>query len=125
MNYQDYYNKQVTTGLPGFQGAVFQKGYRVGSIFKRFFMWVIPIKKDNALPLLNKTIDNVKEEAISGLSKFADDVVNKEMSIKESGKLRLNESLSNLKRKIQEGSGKNPKKIRKTKCIRKSKCIFD
>ena len=127
MNYQEYYKNQVNTGLPGFEGVAFQKGYGVGSIFRKFFKWVIPIIKDNALPYLNKTLANVTNEAVTGLNNFTKDVIDDQKGIKESAKLRFNESISNLKRKIQEGSGLkkiNNKKKRKIS-YKKQKCIFD
>lgn len=125
MNYQDYYLSQVSGGLPGFEGVAFQKGYGVGSIFKKFFKWVIPIIRENALPVLNKTIENVKNEALNGFNNFTNDIINEEKSIKESAKNRFNESITNLKRKIQSGSGKKLRKKLKKSKNNHSTCIFD
>ena len=109
--------------MPGFNGQIFQRGYGLGSMFKKFFRWVIPIIKDNAIPIINyNKINSIQSDVSDGISKFHNDLYDENKTIKESANQRFNETLNNIKKKLQLG-GKRKSKINKRS--KKFKNIFD
>ena len=103
MEFQDYYAKQAKENTPVFRGASFQKGYGFGSVFKRFFKWVLPIIKQNALPIMK----TVGKEALKGAVNIANDALDGQ-DLETSAKSQLKNSLNNLS--DQYGNGKKKKK---------------
>lgn len=102
MDFKDYYLKQAGSGLPYFQGSLYQKGYGLGGIFRRIFKYIMPIVRENALPAV-KTVGRE-------LLKSAANVVNDSLSgenLKTSAKKRLSESIKNISDKFNphEGEG--------------------
>ena len=67
---------------------------------------IAPHIKNTIIPSLNNGINYVKDEAINGLTNLTNDIIENK-NIKESAKNRFDESVSNIARKIQTGSGKN------------------
>ena len=51
MDYKNYYLIQAGGGPPYFQGKQNQKGYGLGGIFRNIFRWIMPIIKENAIPV--------------------------------------------------------------------------
>ena len=47
----DYYREQAGHGLPGFQGARFQRGHGLGSMFKGLLHLATPLLKKGAVAL--------------------------------------------------------------------------
>ena len=41
MDFNKYYEDQSKGILPGFSGQYFQRGYGLGSMFRKFVRWVI------------------------------------------------------------------------------------
>ena len=119
MDFNSYYKNQ-SQGLPGYTSPNFQRGFGVGSFFKKFFRWVIPIIKENATPLLGKTLKTVKNEISTGIENFQKDLDDENKSIKGSVKERIDETFQNLKNKLQSGKGKKKRLIKKN-----IKTIFD
>ena len=117
MDHHKYYEEQAN-GLNGFKGIAYQRGSGLGSILRKFFNYIAPHIKNTIIPSLNNGINYVKDEAINGLTNLTNDIIENK-NIKESAKNRFDESVSNIARKIQTGSGKNKiKRLQKT-------CIFD
>jgi hypothetical protein len=129
MDYKSYYENQVGSGTPVFQGSRFQKGYGLGSMFKSFFKWVLPVFKTHAVPLLKSSAKALGTEAIRTAANVANDTLSG-ISIEKSAKNRAKEAIDNISNKaqnaiqeqqqIQEGSGKRkPKKRKKSFIIKK------
>ena len=117
MDFENYYLSQAFNkrGIPGFEGPRFQRGSGLGSVFRRFFKWIIPIIKTHAQPIIKSGLDTLQTEATEGLSKFTEDISEKNLPIKESAKSRFDESMSNIKKKYQAGG----KTVRKGKIFKK------
>ena len=49
--YMNYYKEQAGHGLPGFQGTRFQRGYRLGGMFKGLFRLATRLLKKRAVEL--------------------------------------------------------------------------
>ena len=112
MDYNKYYLDQIN-GLSGFNGSKIQRGYGVGSVFKRLFKWAIPIIKNYAEPVLQNAIKAGVSEISNGIQKFNDDINSDQKSIKESASERFQETVENMKKIIQKGSGKRKKPVKK------------
>ncbi|CAF0995969.1 unnamed protein product [Brachionus calyciflorus] len=102
INTPHFVKVQIGSGLPYFQGSLYQKGYGLGGIFRRIFKYIMPIVRENAIPAV-KTVG--KE-----LLKSAANVVNDSLSghdLKSSAKRRLSESIKNISDRINphEGEG--------------------
>ena len=99
--YIQYYSDQVGTGLPGFQGVRYQRGH---GFFGRLFSGIGSFVKGIAPSLFKK--------ALPSAVGFAQDVISGEnvgqsakKRLKEAGKEVANETLDQIKTKIQKGSG--------------------
>ena len=127
MDFNKYYLDQINNPINGFHGQQYQRGYGLGSMFKRLFRWVVPIIKDNAMPILNSTFNKISANINDGISNFSDDLKNPDTCIKESAKHRLNETLNNLKNNFQSGKGIKRKKKKNLKYLKykREKNIFD
>lgn len=99
MNYRDYYVQQGKSESPVFSGATFQRGYGFGDVFKRFFKWIVPVIKQNAVPALK----NVGKKALKTAVKVASDTVLDGKNLKTSAKERIKESLRDLTNQTGDG----------------------
>lgn len=115
MDFTQYYTDQAN-GLQGYSGSRFQKGHGIGSMFKSIARWIIPIIKNYAEPMIQNAIKGGVQEISTGVSKFNEDIQS-EKDIKESASKRFKETVDNIKKKIQKGSGKRIKS-RKGNCKR-------
>jgi hypothetical protein len=122
MDFNKYYRDQID-GHHRYYSPSFQKGYGIGSMFKKFFKWVLPVIKEHAFPILKGAYNTVKTDVTKGFNNFESDLQNGDKSIKDSFKQRLDETVDSIKRKFQSGQGRRPKKVRiiKPKLIRKRK----
>lgn len=102
MDFDKYYALQARNNIPVYSGNRSMKGYGFGSVFRRFFKWIIPIVKENALPV----VKNIGKEAIKSAVNIANDTIDGK-TFSESAKSNLKRSLSNLS--DQYGSGKKRK----------------
>jgi len=103
MDFNKYYMDQaVGNSFPVFQGPLFQRGYGLGNVFKRFISWAIPLLKDYALPIAK----NVGKEVINTAASVAQEAIEGK-DIKESAKEKIKNTLQNLK---QTGKGLKRKK---------------
>ena len=128
MDFNKYYLDQLNNPMNGFNGYQFQRGYGLGSMFKKLFRWVIPIIKDNAMPILNNTLNKMSSNINEGINNFTEDLKNPNFSIKASANKRFNETVNNLKNNFQTGKGikrktKSFKKIKTKRAYNKN--IFD
>lgn len=108
--FEDHYTTQSGNGLPYYQGVSFQKGYGLGSWFRRIFR--------TALPFLVKGTKTIGKEALRAGSRVASDVLSGE-NLKEAVKTRTKESGRNLTQKavdrIQSMVGKGQYKRKRKK----------
>jgi hypothetical protein len=106
MNYHSYYENQAKNEIPVFKGAIFQKGYGFGDIFKKFFSWIVPIVKKNAVPVLK----DVGKQIVKTTSNIAYDTIDGQ-NFKKSSKNRIGETMNYIEN--QYGKGKIKYKKRK------------
>lgn len=113
------------SGIQGYSGMKFQRGSGVGAMFKSLAKWIIPLIKNYANPVINNAIKAGVSEIATGISRFNDDINDKQKDIKESASQRLQETVENIKNRIQKGSGK--KRIKNCKRIncKQIKTIFE
>lgn len=102
MDFNQYYSDQ-TEGLNGFKGSRYQRGSGLGSMFKRFAKWAIPIIKQYATPVIKNVIKHGVSDVSQGLSNFSNDINQENKGIKESAKHRFEETANNIKNRIQRG----------------------
>jgi hypothetical protein len=104
MDFSKYYHSQAQEeGLPAFKARPYMRGYGFGNVFKRFFRWISPIVKENALPILK----NIGKEGLRTAANIANETLDgKDFS--ESAKANLKESIKKLSN--QYGNGKKRRK---------------
>lgn len=116
--FEDHYATQTGNGLPYYQGVSFQKGYGLGSWFRRIFR--------TALPFLVKGGQSVGKEVLRTGTRVMSDVLAGE-NVKESTKKRTKEAGKNIARKAVDklqsmvGNGKYKRKRKTQKRIISSK----
>ena len=109
MHYQSYYESQAKNEIPIFKGSIYQRGYGFGDIFKKFFSWIVPIVKKNAIPVLK----DVGRQIVKNTSNIAYDTIDGQ-NFKKSTQDRVGESMNYIE--TQYGKGKKKyKKRRKRK----------
>ena len=120
MNWNNYYMEQAGNGSDYnyYRGSVYQQGYGMGSTFRKFFKWIVPIFKQHALPTIESGLKHVSKEAISSAANIAKDyVAGKDLSM--ATKEHVSTSINNLKEKAEKslvGQGiKRKRKAIKTK----------
>ena len=117
MDYEKYFSNIQPSTFPTYKGIRYQRGYGLGNAFKRFFKWIIPIVKENALPLLKNVGKKVGESVLTGTTNFAKDALDGK-NIKESAQTRFDETTKDLETKFSmNGKGINKRK-RKRKLIK-------
>ena len=95
------------TGFDLYKGTYWQKGAGLGSTFKKFWSWIVPIFKKHALPKLQSGLEALGNEGVSTVKNIYKDVVDGK-NLKESAKDNLNTAADNLKNKVEttiEGAG--------------------
>ena len=102
MDFEKYYNLQAKSKIPTFNGTVYQRGHGFGDVFRKFFKWVVPIIKKNALPLMKKTGKKAFKSAAKTALKIASDTLEGQ-DLKTSAKNRIKESIDNFG--VQAGLG--------------------
>lgn len=116
--FEDHYSAQSGNGMSHYQGVSFQKGYGLGSWFRRIFR--------TALPFLVKGTKTISKEALRTGSRVASDVLSGQ-NLKEAVKTRTKESGRNLAQKAVDriqsmvGKGKYKRKRKKQNGIISSK----
>lgn len=99
MDFSNYYASQAKQNLPVFRGASYQRGFGFGNVFRRFFRWVVPILKENALPV----IKNLGKETLKSAINVANDTLEGQ-DFKTSAKSHLKNSLNNISKKYGAGT---------------------
>jgi hypothetical protein len=105
--YNNYYLNQVGSGLPGFQGVRYQRG---GGFFGRLFSGTI-------FPFLKQLLPELGKRALPSVAGLGQDILSGE-NVKESALKRLktmghdiaDETIDQVKTRLQRGSGKRRKK---------------
>ena len=101
MDFKEYYLNQAGSGLPYFQGTLYQKGYGLGGVFRRIFKYIMPIVREHALP----AVKSVGKEFLKSAANVVNDSLGGEQ--KSSAKKRLSESMKNISERynLHEGEG--------------------
>lgn len=105
--YNNYYLNQVGSGLPGFQGVRYQRG---AGFFGRLFSGTI-------FPFLKQLLPELGKRAIPSVAGLGQDILAGE-NVKQSALKRLktlghdiaDETLDQVKSRLQRGSGKRRRK---------------
>jgi len=72
MNWNDYYIEQAGgADYNTFKGSLYQRGYGMGSLFTRFFKWIVPLLKKSAGLILKGVASTLGSEAVSTFSNIA------------------------------------------------------
>ena len=137
MDFKKYYEDQIGSGLPVFQGAKYQRGHGLGSIFKSFYRWISPIFKQHALPVLKQGATTLGEEAVRTAANIANDALSGK-KLERAAVDRAKEAVESISNKAnnfikqsQVGSGykrkgkKVSKSVSQKKNKRKRRDIFD
>lgn len=124
MDFSKYYSDQAN-GLQGYSGSRIQRGHGIGSMFKSLAKWIIPIIKNYAEPVVQNAVKAGVSEIANGLSKFNNDINVEKKDIKESASNRFNETVQNIKSKLQKGGSDKRKHNKKPKPCKKVKTIFE
>ena len=106
MDFEQYYRQNPDYHV--FSGPRYQRGYGLGSIFKKFFRWIvplakqhiIPLAKEHALPVLKEGLKTVGNQALQTTTDIATDLLsgkNIKESVRENGEI----AIENLKRKAE------------------------
>ena len=115
MNWNNYYMEQAGNGSDYnyYRGSVYQQGYGMGSSFRKFFKWIVPIFKQHALPKIESGLKHVSREALSSAANIAKDyVAGKDLSL--SAKEHVSTSIDKLKDKAERSLiGQGVKRKRK------------
>jgi hypothetical protein len=126
IDYQDYYEKQIGSGLPVFSGAKHQKGYGLGNVFRSFYRWIAPVFKVHAMPLLKEGAQALETEAVRTIANIANDTLEGN-KFSESVRKRSQEAINTLADKVQyklqkgEGYKRKTKKSKKAHLIKRKK----
>lgn len=118
MNWNDYYLEQAGYGFSPnnvFRGSLFQKGFGIGGMFRRFFRWIVPVLKEHALPAVASGAKEIGRTALDSAANIAKDVVaGKDLT--EAAKEHATTAIDNLKTKAEKAlSGKGIKRSKKNK----------
>lgn len=99
-DYLQHYQNQRGSGLPTYQGSRYQTGYGLGSMFKSFYRWILPMMKTHAVPLLKSASQTLGEEAVRTAANIATDTINGK-DFKTVAKKRAGEAVDSLTRKAR------------------------
>lgn len=123
MDFNKYYQEQAYGRLESYPvykaGSVYQKGFGIGSSFRRFVSWIIPLLRQHALPIAKE----VGKEVIKNVAEIASDAI-EGRNITDSTKEKIRgslEKLSNNNNNNQRGSGNHKYKYKRAKQISKNK----
>jgi hypothetical protein len=114
LDFNKYYLDQANGDtFPIYHGNPYMRGYGFGSVFRRLFRWIVPIIKENALPV----VKNIGKEAVKSAFNIANDTIEGK-SFVESAKTNLKQSLNDLSKQFGgsltvEGKKKQGDKIAK------------
>jgi hypothetical protein len=119
MDYNKYYFEQAGNGanVNVYKGQMYQKGYGLGGMFKRFFSWIIPIVKKHAMPAVETGLKTVASQVVNSTADLAKDAISGK-NIRESATTHFNTGVDNLKNKVEkalDGKGIKRKKKKKNK----------
>jgi hypothetical protein len=94
------YDQNGAGGMPVYYGARYQRGMRIGSMFKSFARWILSVAKTHVVPALKDAAKFVGSEDIKTAANIATDAIDgKELN--ESVKERAKESIGSLSEKTQ------------------------
>ena len=128
MNWNNYYMIQAGGGGSDdyalYRGSIIQKGYGLGSTFKKFFRWIVPIFQKHALPTIESGVKAIGKQTLSSVSDIAKDIV-AGRNIRESAQERVSTAIDYLKQSAEqtlEGKGiKRKKKFKNYPIYKKQK----
>jgi hypothetical protein len=113
IDYKTYYlNQQIGSGLPVFSGYSNQRGYGKygqGGIFRALYIWILPSLRSNAVPLLKESKVAGAEVLKSGTNIANDAILGN--NVKDSVKKNLSGSLNRLSEKANQSLFQNENEI--------------
>ena len=115
MNWNQYYMEQAGYGAPDnlFRGTLYQRGYGLGGLFRKFFNWIVPIMNTHALPKVKEGAKEIGRVALQSVSDIAKDALAGK-NIKESVQSNATKAVDTLKTKAEQAlEGKGIKRHRK------------
>ena len=128
MNWNNYYMEQAGGGLNSnsyniYQGKMYQKGYGLGGVFRKFFKWIKPIFKKHALPLLKESGRTLGKEALSSITDISQGLIRGE-NVDDIITSTTSKAIDNIKGKVEkklDGNGiKGSAKPKKNTIFKKS-----
>jgi hypothetical protein len=94
------YDQKGAGGMPVYYWARYQRGMGIGSMFKSFARWILPVAKTHVVPVLKDAAKFVGSEAIKTAGNIATDAIDGK-DLNESVKERSKESIGSISEKTQ------------------------
>jgi hypothetical protein len=107
-DYDEYYQRQ-SSGIPTYQGVKYQTGYGLGSMFKSFYRWILPMLKTHVLPVLKSGYRTMGTEVIKTAANIANDALDGK-NLKSASEKRVSEAFENLSKKAKHALVNNVEK---------------
>lgn len=114
-----------------YRGNQYQRGYRLGGTFKKFFRWIVPLVQKHAFPAIESGLKTVGKTALETAADITKDAISGR-NIREAAESRINSAVDQLKEQAEKklrGEGINKQKKKQKIIIVKrkklSKDIFD
>jgi hypothetical protein len=80
-----------------FRGSPYQRGYGLGSVFRRFFNWATPLARTHLMPI----ISHVGKAAINTVADIAKDTTSGR-NFRDSARDRINATVDSLKQETEK-----------------------
>lgn len=116
--------------IPTFTGDITQQGFGIGGIFANLFRRVLPLLKQNVLPIVKRAAGQVGKNLLTSGANVVKDVVLEKQNIKQSLKRRTKDALHNIIDNIGDSNQTGKGFVRKRKVCpvkrrKLTKDIFD
>lgn len=95
-----------------YRGSPYQRGYGLGGTFRRFFSWLVPIFKEQALPVIKSGLREIGKTAVITTADIAKDAVNGR-DFKSAFRDHVTTGIDNLREKAEKtftGGGRGRKR---------------
>ena len=101
--------------FPYYRGSIIQKGYGLGSAFRSFFRWAVPIFRKHEIPTIESGVKAVGKQALSSAGEIIKDVIAGK-NVYEAAKEQASVAVDSLKKSAEETlEGRGIKRARKKK----------
>ena len=121
MNYNEYYLKQIGGGgYNVYKGKRLQRGYGIGGVFRKLFSTIMPVIKNNALPVIKRGAKAVGSEILSQAPALVNDVLSGK-NVKESVNQKVNNVVNNLGNRAEKSLKNSINRNKKIIILKKGK----